>query len=179
MNLPEYWSFIDLSAAHCDQQSLWRPLFLFLMERLIMAVICFAAWESDSFEGPYWFILIPEFKLRYFFAFTRDQIDVWDPNCHTKFIMTLLSTDYPNYHHKRWWCHQSDLWPKKTIRNIFSSALWINSDVTHICLTTGTMVHNSFGNVFIIDSAITENHVHITNPMYHREFDDFNQQSFF
>lgn len=54
---------------------------------------------------------------------------------------------------------------KEMFMNIISSAIRINADVTH-------MPDNShwgpylFGNVVLSDSAITVNHVHITNPMW-------------
>lgn len=52
--LPVRSSYTDVSDTFWEQKLGRSPLYLLLMEMLMMAMICVAAWESDKFQSPYW-----------------------------------------------------------------------------------------------------------------------------
>ena len=48
-------NYVDASDVCCDQQFWWSPsliLFLFLMETLVVAMICATAWKYNEPQGP-------------------------------------------------------------------------------------------------------------------------------
>lgn len=116
-NMKLFWC----QCSSCDQQSLWSPLFLLLIETLVIAMISFASGKLPEFQCPYRQLM----SYWVFWDDTGEQIDGWDPKCHREFCwcswqkhvvcdvyhgMYLDACD-PTFNKKLCWYQWYILWP--------------------------------------------------------------------